>query len=203
MNSTTIKVSRLRRLFICTVLGLLLLSAGCALKTKEETIPKYVSVPADEMVSIPWNKGWSLAVSVTPGIPFELRGSNEVLYEISGDTSYLCVYSEGKIESMSKGGTSKKAEEHFYWNPFIGDSQVQPTDIGTSWIRIVRKQEGYTTGLVLIKILSSSPGKTADDGRAVTFKADIIASLEFPRQDEAYQTISEQQLKELETAYTN
>lgn len=202
MNINTIKVSRLRRLFIFTGLGLLLLGVGCSLKTKEEVKPKSVSVPADEMISIPWNEGWSVAISVTPGIPVELRGSDEVMYEISGDTSFLCVESEGKLERMSKGGTSKNAGDRFYWNPFFGDSQVKPADIGTSWIRIVRKQEGYTTGLVLIKILSS-PGKTVDGGGGGTFKADIIASLEFPRQDGAYQTISDQKLKELEATYTN
>jgi len=182
---------------------LLLLVVGCALKTKEEVKPKSVSVPADEMISIPWNKGWSIAVSVTPGILVELRGGDEVMYEISGDTGYLCVYSEGKLESMSKEGTSKYAEESFYWNPFFEGSHLQAVDIGTSWIRIVRKQEGYTTGLVLIKILSST-GKTADGGGGgVTFKADIVASLEFPRQGGAYQTISDLELKELEAAYTN
>lgn len=203
MHINTIKAIRLRRLFICSCLGLLLLVVGCALMTKEEAKPKSVSVPADEMISIPWNKGWSIAVSVTPGIPVELRGGDEVMYEISGDTGYLCVYSEGKLESMSKEGTSKYAEESFYWNPFFKGSHLLAADIGTSWIRIVRRQEGYTTGLVLIKILSST-GKTADGGGGgVTFKADIVASLEFPRQDGAYQTISDLELKELEAAYTN
>lgn len=180
---------------------MLLIVAGCALKTKEEAKPKSVSVPADEMISMPWNEGWSLAISITPGVPVELRGSDEVMYEISGDTGYLCVKSEGKLERMSKGGNSKKAGERFYWNPFFGDSQVQPADIGASWIRIVRKQEGYTTGLVLIKILPS-PITAADGGGGVTFKADIIASLEFPRQEGAYQTISDENLKEIEAAYT-
>lgn len=50
-----------------------------------------VIVPANEMITIPWNEGWSVAVSVTPGIPFELQGSEEMTYEISGDTHYLCV----------------------------------------------------------------------------------------------------------------
>ncbi|MEI2399089.1 hypothetical protein [Paenibacillus phytohabitans] len=178
---------------------MLLIVSGCALKTKEEAKPKSVSVPADEMISIPWNEGWSLAISITPGIPVELRGNDEVMYEISGDMSYLCVKSEGKLESMSKGGNSKKAGGRFYWNPFFGDSQVQPADIGTSWIRIVRMQEGYTTGFVLIKILSS-PITTADGGGGMTFKADIIASLEFPRQEGVYQTISDENLKEIESA---
>ena len=202
MNINTIKVSRIRGLFICTGLGLLLLGSGCTLKTKEEVKPKFVTVPPAEMISIPWNEGWSPAISITPGIPVELRGSDEVMYEISGDISYLCVKSEGKLERMSKEGTSKNAEERFYWNPFFGEFQVLPTDIGTSWIRIVRKQEGYTTGLVLIKILSS-PGKVADGVGGVNFIADIIASLEFPRQDGAYQSISDQKLKKLESAYTN
>ncbi len=89
-----------------------------------------------------------------PGHPIELRGSDEVIYEISGYTNYLIVYSEEKLESMSKGGTRKYADELFYWTPFFGNSPVQPTNIGTSWIRIVRKQDGYTIVLVLIKIQS-------------------------------------------------
>ncbi len=112
------------------------------------------------------------------------------------------MYSEEKLESMSKGGTRKYAEELFYWNPFFGNSTLQPTEIGTSWIRIVRKEEGHTTGLVLIKIFSSA-GKTADGVGGVTFKADIIASLEFPRQNGAYQNISDQQLETIESTYTN
>lgn len=168
-----------KTLFIFSGLGLLLIAVGCALNTKEEAKPKAVSVSADEMISIPWNEGWSLAISITPGIPVELRGSDEVMYEISGDTSYLCVESEGKLERMSKGGTSKKAGERFYWNPYFGESQMQPADIETSWIRIVRKQKGFTTGIVLIKVMPT-PFTTADGGEGVTFKADIIASLEFP-----------------------
>jgi hypothetical protein len=34
----------------------------------------------------------------------------------------------------------------------------------------------------------------------MTFKADIIASLEFPRQEGVYQTISDENLKEIESA---
>lgn len=47
------KVFRLRRLFICSGLGLLLIAVGCALNTKEEAKLKAVSVSADEMISIP------------------------------------------------------------------------------------------------------------------------------------------------------
>lgn len=108
--------------------------------------------------------------------------------------------SEGKLERMGKGGTSKKAGERFYWNPYFGESQMQPADIDTSWIRIVRKQEGFTTGVVLIKVLPT-PFTTADGGEGVTFKADIIASLEFPRQAGAYQPISDQNLKDIDSAY--
>lgn len=192
------KITCPRRLFICLGLGLLLIVVGC--KLKEEAKPKTISVPANEMISIPWNEGWSLAISITPGIPVELRGSDKVMYEISGDTSYLCVEFEGRLESMNKEGASKKANERFYWNPFFGNSQMLPAEIETSWIRIVRKQEGFTTGLVLIKILPT-PFTTADGGEGVTFKANIIASLEFPRQAGVYQAISDQNLKEIESAY--
>ncbi|ASA25796.1 hypothetical protein [Paenibacillus donghaensis] len=47
-----------------------------------------------KMIAIPWNEGWSAAISVTPGIPIELCGGDEVAYGLSGDTNYLCVEKE-------------------------------------------------------------------------------------------------------------
>ncbi|RAR43005.1 hypothetical protein [Paenibacillus sp. MDMC362] len=193
------KIGGLKLLFICAGLGLILLCAGCTLKTEEDAKPEVVNVPAEEMIAIPWNKGWSPAISVTRGIPLELNGSDEIVYDISGDTGYLCVEIEGRLESMSKTGTSRKAEEQFYWNPFCGDLPADLAEIGTSWITLVRKQDGYPTGMVLIRI---SPEQ--DNGnRGSTFKADIIASLAFPQQDGAYQDIFDEDLKELEAAYKN
>ncbi|GAB6928261.1 hypothetical protein JCM10914A_22440 [Paenibacillus sp. JCM 10914] len=55
--SNIIKVGGLRLLFICAGLGLILLGAGCAPKTEEAMKPEVVDVPADEMISIPWNEG--------------------------------------------------------------------------------------------------------------------------------------------------
>lgn len=170
------------------------------LRTNEELKPKAVSVPVNEMIDIPWNKGWSMAISVTPGIPIELRGSDEVEYEISGDINYLCVEKEGRLESMSKEGSTMKAEGRFYWSLLCRDSSEQLADIGTSWINIVRMQEGYPTGLVLVRI-SPLPDKTENGDRGSTFKADITASLTFPQQDGAYQAISDKDLEELEAAY--
>ena len=47
---------------------------------------------------------------------------DEIVYDISGDTDYLCVEIEGRLESMSKTGTSRKAEEHFTGAPLRGHS---------------------------------------------------------------------------------
>lgn len=193
------KVGGLKLLFICAGLGLILLGAGCTPKTEEDANPEVVNVPAEEMIAIPWKKGWSPAISVTRGIPLELNGSDEIVYDISGDTDYLCVEIEGRLESMSKTGTSRKAEEHFYWSPLCGDIPADLAEIGTSWITLVRKQDGYPTGMVLIRI---SPEQDNGNGGS-TFKADIIASLSFPQQDGAYQDISDEDLKELEATYKN
>lgn len=197
MSLNKIKVGGLRRLFICAGLGLILLGGGCARMGEEELKPEVVSVPADEMMAIPWNEGWSAAISVTPGIPIELHGSDEVTYELSGDTNYLCMEKEGRLESISKAGTTRKAEERFYWNPLCADPPEHLDEIGTSWINIVRKQEGNPTGLVMVRF---SPLLDKGDSGS-TFKADIIASLAFPQQDGAYQAISDENLQELEAAY--
>lgn len=101
---------------------------------------------------------------------------------------------------MGKTGTTRKAEEVFYWNPFFGNPPVHLDEIGTSWINIVRKREGHTTGWVLIRI-SPMPVKTVNGDSGLVFKADIIASLVFPRQDGAYQAVSDEDLKELEASY--
>ncbi|WP_379136715.1 hypothetical protein [Paenibacillus sp. sgz500958] len=196
MNLKT-KVGRPSRWFICAGLLFILLGTGCTLKSKEGLKPVAVNVPANEMIQIPWNEGWSVAVSVTPGIPFELQGSEEVTYEISSDTHYLCMEKQGRLESISEAETTVKAGERFYWNPFFGDSAKHLTEIGTSWINIVREQEGYPTGLVMVKIspLSEKTGNGDMDSR---FKADIVASVAFPQQDGAYQMISEEDLKNLE-----
>ncbi|MGG4095503.1 hypothetical protein [Paenibacillus lautus] len=197
--SNIIKVGGLKLLFICAGLGLILLGAGCAPKTGEDMKPEVVNVPAEEMIAILWNKGWSPAISVTRGIPFELSGSDEIAYDISGDTDYLCVEIEGRLESMSKMGTSRKAGEQFYWSPLCGDPPADLAEIGTSWVTAVRKQDGYPTGMVLIRI---SPERDNGNGE-LTFKADISASLAFPQQDGAYQDISDEDVKVLETTYKN
>ena len=197
--SNIIKVGGLKLLFICAGLGLILLGAGCAPKTEEDVKPEVVNVPAEEMIAILWNKGWSPAISVTRGIPFELSGSDEIAYDISGDTDYLCAEIKGRLESMSKTGTSRKAGEQFYWSPLCGDPPADLAEIGTSWVTAVRKQDGYPTGMVLVRISSER-----DNGNGgLTFKADIIASLAFPQQDGAYQDISDEDLKELEATYKN
>lgn len=202
MNYNTIKAGRLRRLFACAGIGLILLGAGCAQKTQEEAKPEVVSVPADEMISIPWNAGWTPAVNVAFGIPFELHGSDEIVYEISGDTSYLCLIQEGKPESMGDTGTTRKAEETLYWNPSFANAQKYLDGIGTSWITIVRKQEGYPTGLVLVKI-SQLPETMDNVDASPVHSAEIIASLAFPLQDGAYQDVTDEDLKEIEAAYIN
>lgn len=197
--SNIIKVGGLKLLFICAGLGLILFGIGCTPNTEDDVKPEVASVSAEEMMVIPWNEGWSPAISVTPGIPFELRGSDEITYDVSGDTEYLCVDIEGRLESMSKTGTSRKAGEHFYWSPLCGDPPADLAEIGTSWVTVVRKQDGYPTGMVLVKI---SPEQ--DNGnRESTFKAGIIASLAFPQQDGEYQDISDENLRELEAEYKN
>lgn len=197
--SNIIKVGGLKLLFICAGLGLILLGAGCTPKTEEDVKPEVVNVPAEEMVSISWNKGWSPAISVTRGIPFELSGSDGIVYDLSGDTEYLCVEIEGRLESMNKTGNSRKAGENFYWNPLCGEPPADLAEIGTSWVTVVRKQDGYPTGMVLVRI---SPERDNGNGGS-TFKAGIIASLAFPQQDGAYQDISDEDLKELEASYKN
>lgn len=196
--SNIIKVGGLKLLFICAGLGLIMLGSGCSPKAEEKVQPEVVNVPAEEMIAIPWNKGWSPAISVTPGIPFELRGSDEIAYDLSGDTDYLCVEIEGRLESMSKTGTSRKAGERVYWSPLCGEPSADLAEIETSWVTVVRKQEGYPTGLVLVRI---SPERE-NGNQGGMFKADIIASLAFPQQDGAYQDISDEDLKKLEADYT-
>lgn len=196
MNFTKINYGGLRHLLVCTGIALILFGAGCAPTTKEGSKPKTVSVPAEEMMSILWNEGWSPAISVTPGIPIELHGSPEVTYEIAGDTRYLCVDNEGKLGGMNEVGTTRQAEERFYWSPLCGDPSNNLSEIEDSWVHIVRKQEGYTTGMVMVKF---SP--LPDQGGRSTFKADINASLAFPQQDGGYQAVTDKDLKELATAF--
>lgn len=199
INIHKIKAGGLKYIFICAGIGLIMLGSGCGMKTNEEFKPKTVKVPADEMISITWNEGWSPAISVTPGIPIELRGDSETAYDISGDTIYLCVEREGKLESMSKTGAIRKAEERFYWNPLCEEARKHIAEINTSWINIIRKQQGYPTGYVLVKV--SPQTETGNNG--IRFKADIIASLNFPKQDGDYQILSDKDLKELEDLYKN
>lgn len=195
-----IKAGRLSRLFIFAGLGVILLTTGCSPKSKEGVQPVTVNVPANEMITIPWNEGWSVAVSVTPGIPFELQGSEEVTYEISGDTHYLCVEKEGSLASMSEAETTAKAGESFYWNPFFEDPAKPLSGMEASWINIIREQDGYPTGWVLVKI--SPMSEKAGNGDVIPrFKADIVASVAFPQQDGAYQLVSEEDLKSLEAGY--
>lgn len=195
-----IKVGRLRWGSIYVFLTLALIGTGCSLNTEEKVKElNAVDVPADEIVDISWNAGWSPAISVTPGILFELRGSDDVIYELSGDTAYLCVDAGGRLESLSKGGNTKKSGERFYWNYLYGDPQIQPADVGDSWINIIRKEENFRTGWVLIKI-SSGTDKTAERENGL-FKAEVMASLEFPQQDGNYQVISDKNLLDLEAAY--
>lgn len=195
--SNIIKVGGLKLLFFCAGLGFILFGSGCESKTEEEAQPEVVSVSAEEMIAIPWNEGWSPAISVTPGIPFELKGSDEIAYNLSGDTDYLCVEIEGRLESMGKAGTSRKAGEQVYWTPLCGEPSADLAEIETSWVTLVRKQEGYPTGLVLVRI---SPERENGNGGS-TFKANIIASLAFPQQDGGYQEISDEDLRDLEAEY--
>lgn len=200
MNFQYLKIGIRRQLLIWTSVGMLLLVAGCASETGEEWEPEAVIVPAEEMVTIPWNHGWTPAISAVRGIPIELRGSDEVTYDISGDTSYLCIEEAGALQSMSRAGTTLKAEEQFYWTPLCEDARVNLEDIQASWIRIVQKQEEHPTGLVLVKITSESV-QTEDGFAGPLFKADIAASLSFPRQDGDYQPISDEDLKVVEDTY--
>ena len=121
---------------------------------------------------------------------------DEIVYDISGDTDYLCVEIEGRLESMSKTEPQGK-QKSILLEPLCGDIPADLAEIGTSWITLVRKQDGYPTGMVLIRI---SPEQDNGNGGS-TFKADIIASLSFPQQDGAYQDISDEDLKELEATY--
>lgn len=201
MRFNKINVGRLRWGFIYVVLTLALIGTGCSLDTEEKVKElNAVDVPVDEIVDISWNAGWSPAMSVTPGILFELRGSDDVIYELSGDTGYLCVDVGGKLEGLSKGGNIKKSGDRFYWNYLYGDPKKQPTDVGDSWISIIRKEESYRTGWVLIKI-SSGTDKTAEIEGGSLFKAEVMASLDFPQQAGDYQVISDKKLLDLEAAY--
>lgn len=66
-----IKVGRLRWGSIYVFLTLALIGTGCSLNTEEKVKElNAVDVPADEIVDISWNAGWSPAISVTPGILF-------------------------------------------------------------------------------------------------------------------------------------
>ncbi|WP_438433732.1 hypothetical protein [Gorillibacterium sp. sgz500922] len=187
-----------RRLLLGISISLMLMSAGCSRGEAEEQKPAAVSVQADEMLAIPWNEGWSVAVSVTPGIPIELHGSGEIKYDLSGDTQQMWIEQAGELVSLDKAGTTRKAEERLYWNPVLGNPPKQLDDIETSWIRLVRKQEGHPTGLVLVKF---SPSKPEDTKSGPTFKAEIVASLAFPQKDGTYQSISDKELQELAETY--
>lgn len=106
MRFNKIKVGRLSWGFIYVVLMLALIGTGCSLNTEEEVKElNTVDVPADEIIDISWNAGWSPAISVTPGILFELRGNDDVIYELSGDTAYLCVDAGGSSKASAKEGT--------------------------------------------------------------------------------------------------
>ena len=200
MNLNQLKMHIGRKLLICTTLGLMLLGAGCANETGEVWEPEAVIVPAEEMVTIPWNQGWTPAISAVRGIPIALRGSDEVTYEISGDASYLCMEEEGAFQSMGKTGTDLEAGGQFYWTPLCEDAAVSLDEIQDSWIRIVQKQEEHPTGLVLVKIMPEW-ADTEDGVIGPLFKADIAASLSFPRQDGDYQPISDEDLKAIEASY--
>ncbi|GAB6928262.1 hypothetical protein JCM10914A_22450 [Paenibacillus sp. JCM 10914] len=101
---------------------------------------------------------------------------------------------------MDKAGTTRSAGDRFYWSPLCGSPPGHLTDIETSWFSIVQKQEGHSTGLVLVRI-SPLPDKTEHGDKGSTFKADIIASVAFPQQDGVYQNISAEDLNELEADY--
>lgn len=108
MSFNKIKVGRLRWEFVCAVLMLALIGTGCSLNTEGKVKElNAVDVPADEIVDISWNAGWSPAISVTPGILFELRGSDDVIYELSGDTAYLCVDAGGSLKASAKEETQR------------------------------------------------------------------------------------------------
>ncbi|WP_246188131.1 hypothetical protein [Paenibacillus tengchongensis] len=196
-----IKPGRWMRRLLYAGLGILLFGAGWILFSQEEDRePEYVSVPADEMVTIPWNFGWTPAISVTPGIPFELQGHDETLYEVAGDSRYLCVEEGERFGSLSKADNVRQAGERFYWSFICGNSVKQLNEVGTSWISIVRKEEGAATGLVLVRI-SPPPDTPENKDKGPIFTAEIIASLAFPRQGGTYQPVSRKALKAIEAEY--
>ncbi|WP_254773089.1 hypothetical protein [Paenibacillus sp. NFR01] len=57
---------------------------------------------------------------------------------------------------MSEAESTAKAGESFYWNSFFEDPAKPLSGMEASWINIIRDQDGYLTGWVLVKILPMS-----------------------------------------------
>lgn len=176
------------------IILLFFLGSGCSKISMNNLNPKIINVSSEEMLNIKWNKGFSLAISITPGIPIELIGDSTVEYEIMGNYNELFQLDDGIPSYLSESNRTLKGTDTVYWSLNIYEKTTE------SWITVIRKQDKHTTGLVLIQIsdISQQLGKENSGG---IFKANVISSIEFPKQDGKYQNITNEKVSEIVEAY--
>ncbi len=192
-----IEGSKIKGRIVYMLIGFILFVIGVVPMINKAFKSDIVCVQTDGLITIPWNEGWSIAISITPGIPIHLQGNNGATYDIFSDTKGLLLKKNGNIKSMKGSILGLKRGDMFYYNPVYDNQILDISKVGTTWLKIIQKNEEYTTGIVLVKV---APIKDKnDDGKEIMqFKAEIVTSLSFPKQKGKYQKVSNEFLEDIE-----
>ncbi|MCI5728955.1 MAG: hypothetical protein MR374_05335 [Clostridia bacterium] len=126
--------------------------SGSVIDTADpDAAPQETARPDSPLVTQPWNFGWNMAVSSTPGLPFHLEGGETVTYTARDENGWVYARDESGQLVPCTPDVSVPAGETLYWIPYYDDSwEPEFNNSGSPcWIHIAQYTDGHLTALVL------------------------------------------------------
>lgn len=146
---------------------------------------KIIEADRFDGIEFPWNHGWSLAVSVVPGLPIHFTDERPA-------HTLTVTFSAGRLIKIGKAQevvldqpVQMETGDTVYWLIVDQKSLEQKDDM--HFVDVVIREQNHIVGYAVIKIaarIGKMGGKVYD--------ASIVKNAEFPKVDGEYQAVSEE-----------
>lgn len=148
---------------------------------------KIIEADRFDGIEFPWNHGWSLAVSVVPGLPIHFTDERPAhTLTVTSDAGRLIERGSASTPHVVLDQPVEiKAGETIYWQMIDQQSLEQKDDV--HFVDVVIREQNHIVDYAVIKIAA----RTSEMGGKV-YDASIVKNAEFPKVDGEYQAVSEE-----------
>ena len=147
-------------------------------------------VNLSEGIEFPWNYGWSMGISVVPGLPLQFTYKNKGFsIEVTADGTELVKWEDGKVLAAMQQPVRLSPGDTIYWRMLDPVVWAQKEDV--HYVDVIVSEQAHLVGYAVIKISSN-----ISENGGKKYVASVIKNISFPKADGQYQTISAEYVRE-------